>query len=93
MKIIVTAAASAAILFAAAGVSYAQQGTTLAGPAQGSKADGSNSTVPSAQSGANGGAMVRSGGGGTGTSGAATGEMSGKSTATGGNVGGAVGRN
>ena len=42
MKTIITAATSAAILFAATGLSFAQQSTTLAGPAQGSKSDGSN---------------------------------------------------
>lgn len=88
-----TAAAAATALMFAAVPAFAQQGTTLAGPAQGSKSDGSASTMPSGQSGANGGAMMKSGGAMTGGSGAATGTMSGGSTATGGNAGGAAGRN
>ena len=91
-KIIVATAASA--LMVASVPAFAQQGTTLAGPAQGSKSDGSASTAPSGQSGANGGAMMKSGGAMTGSSaGASTGTMSGGSTATGGNVGGPAGRN
>ena len=78
------AAAVAGLLVGAAPV-LAQQGTTLAGPAQGQKSDGSSSTKPSAESGA--------GRGGTSTSGPATGTLSGGSTATGGNSGGPAGRN
>lgn len=61
-------ATSAAILIAAANGASAQQGTTLAGPAQGSKANGDSSTVPSTESGANGRAMTRSSGAMTGRS-------------------------
>lgn len=79
------AAIAAATLLLGSGSAFAQQGTTLAGPAQGQKADGSASTVPSAESGA--------GRGGTSTGTTATGTMSGGSTATGGNAGGPAGRN
>lgn len=90
----ITAAVAATAIILAAAPAFAQQGTTLAGPAQGQKADGSASTKPSAESGANGGGMMKSGGAMSGTSGsAATGTMSGGSTATGGNVGGPAGRN
>ena len=54
-------ATSAAILLAATSAVFAQQGTTLAGPAQGSKANGESSTAPSAESGANSGTMTRGG--------------------------------
>lgn len=79
------AALAAAGLLLGAGSAFAQQGTTLAGPAQGEKADGSASTTPSAESGA--------GRGGTSTGTTATGTMSGGSTASGGNAGGPAGRN
>ena len=88
----ITAAIAASALMLAAAPAFAQQGTTLAGPAQGQKSDGSASTKPAGESGANGGAMQ----GGTMSStsgGAATGTMSGGSTSTGGNVGGPAGRN
>ena len=82
--------AATAIMLASPVAFAAENGTTLAGPAQGSKADGSSSSNhPASADGAmSGGSMERSGG-----SGAATGTMSGGSTATGGNVGGAAGRN
>lgn len=90
MTIKITAAVAAASLILAAAPAFAaENGTTLAGPAQGSKADGSSSMAhPSAESGANGGGAM------TGHADApATGTMSGGSTATGGNVGGPAGRN
>ena len=71
--------AALALVFANAMPALAQQGTTLAGPAQGEKADGSSSTVPSAASGANRG--VRDGSS-AGTS--ATGAVGVGATATGG---------
>ena len=82
-------AATAVMLTSPVAAFAAENGTTLAGPAQGSKADGSSSSNhPASADGAmSGGSMERSGG-----SGAATGTMSGGSTATGGNVGGAAGR-
>lgn len=82
------AAAALAMLTAPA---LAQQGTTLAGPAQGSKANGSASTRPSGETGASGAAETTTGAGASG--GVATGTMSGGSTATGGNPGGPAGRN
>lgn len=63
---ILAAATSVALLAWAGSTALAQQGTTLAGPAQGSKADGSSSTQPSAESGANRGAMTRGGASGEG---------------------------
>ncbi len=60
MKTTIIAATSAAILLAATSAVFAQQGTTLAGPAQGSKANGESSTAPS-ESGANSGLMTRGG--------------------------------
>ncbi len=88
-----TVAVAATVLLLAAAPAFAQQGTTLAGPAQGQKADGSNSTRPSAESGSNGGAMMKGGATSETSGGVATGTMSGGSTATGGNVGGPAGRN
>lgn len=79
----ITAALAATVLMLAAAPSFAQQGTTLAGPAQGEKADGSNSTKPSGASGANGGAMTKSGDGamsGTSDSMATDGSTSGTAT-------------
>ena len=83
-KKITAAVAIGGLLLGAAPV-FAQQGTTLAGPAQGQKSDGSASQTPSAESGAAPGA--------TSSSGASTGTSSGGSTATGGTPGGAAGRN
>ena len=65
----ITVTASALLLVANA--ASAQQGTTLAGPAQGSKSNRASSTQPSAASGANGSAMTR-GGAATATDGAAS---------------------
>lgn len=60
-KTILAVAVSAAVLAFASNGAFAQQGTTLAGPAQGSKANGTSSMQPSAASGANGGSMTRDG--------------------------------
>lgn len=83
------AVTATAFLLASAGSAYAQQGTTLAGPSQGSKSDGSSSTQPSAAAGATGAEAS----GNAALGGAKTGVESGRTTATGGNPGGPVGRN
>ena len=81
------AIAATALVLAGALPVFAQQGTTLAGPAQGEKADGSSSTVPSAASGASGGARDGS------TAGTlATGTVGGGATAPGGGASGSTGR-
>lgn len=89
IKIVATTAA--ALLLSTTGAAFAQQGTTLAGPAQGSKANGSASTRPSGATGATTGAAAS--GAATGAGGAATGVEAGRTTSTGGNPGGPVGRN
>ena len=79
MKKTIIAAASAAILLASANAACAQQGATLAGPAEGSKADGSSSMQPPIASGATSGPMKHSGGAMTGLRGSgAPGAPSGK---------------
>ena len=60
---ITTSVVATALMLAAAPAFAAENGTTLAGPAQGTKSDGSSSMTPSAESGANSGAMMKSGGG------------------------------
>lgn len=93
MTLKITLVATAAILAIVATPVLAQQGTTLAGPAQGSKADGSSSMTPSAASGASGGAMTPGAGATSTDAGTAAGTMGGGSATTSGITGGAAGRN
>ena len=86
----ITAAALSAALLLAGGSAFAQQGTTLAGPAQGSKANGEASTQPSGAGLGSNGAHSMSGGTATGVGG---GRMSGTGTgAMQGTAGGAMTR-
>ena len=93
MTLNMTFAATAAMLAVTINPAFAQQGTTLAGPAQGSKADGSSSMTPSAASGANGGSMSPGVGSTSTDAGTAAGTMGGGSATTSVPVGGAAGRN
>ena len=82
--------AATALMLSGTSSAFAQQGTTLAGPAQGSKGNGEASTKPSGASAGSSGSATTGTKTGDGT---ATGTGDSKSTATGGNAGGPAGRN